>query len=57
MFGETTVSDRLAQAVATESGAEFVRLYSGSLGGDGSGAATYIGMVRTNVERIADALK
>lgn len=57
VFGETTVSDRLAQAVATESGAEFVRLYSGSLGGDGSGAATYIGMVRTNVERIADALK
>ena len=56
VFGETTVSDRLAQAVATESGAEFVRLYSGSLGGDGSGAATYIGMVRTNVERIAEAL-
>ena len=56
VFGETTVSDRLAQAVATESGAEFVRLYSGSLGGDGSGASTYIGMVRTNVERIAEAL-
>ncbi len=56
VFGETTVSDRLAQAVAAESGAEFVRLYSGSLGGDGSGAATYIGMVRANVERIAEAL-
>ena len=56
VFGETTVSDRLAQAVATESGAEFVRLYSGSLGGDGSGADTYIGMVRANVERIAEAL-
>ena len=56
IFGETTVSDRLARAVATESGAELVRLYSGSLGGDGSGASTYIEMVRTNVERIAEAL-
>ena len=56
VFGETTVSDRLAQAVATESGAEFVRLYSGSLGGDGSGASTYVEMIRTNVERIAEAL-
>ena len=56
VFGETTVSDRLAQAVATESGAEFVRLYSGSLGGDGSGAATYVEMIRANVERIAEAL-
>ncbi len=57
VFGETTVSDRLAQAVATESGAVFVRLYSGSLGGDGSGASTYVEMVRTNVGRIAEALK
>ena len=57
VFGETTVSERLAQAVASESGAELVRLYSGSLGPEGSGAATYIEMVRTNVERIVQALK
>ena len=57
VFGETTVSERLAKAVATESGAELVRLYSGSLGPDGSGAATYIEMIRTNVGRIVEALK
>ena len=57
VFGETTVSDRLAQAVARETGAELVQLYSGSLGPDGSGADTHLGMVRTNVERIVGALK
>ncbi|MCY4527991.1 MAG: metal ABC transporter substrate-binding protein, partial [Chloroflexi bacterium] len=57
VFGETTVSERLANAVAKESGAELVRLYSGSLGPNGSGADTYIDMVRTNVERIVEGLK
>lgn len=57
VFGETTVSERLASAVAKESGAELVRLYSGSLGPDGSGAETYIGMIRINVERIVEGLK
>ena len=57
LFGETTVSERLAQAVARETGAELFRLYSGSLGPEGSGAGTYLGMVRTNVERIVEALK
>ena len=57
VFGETTVSERLAKAVASESGVKLVRLYSGSLGPDGSGAATYIEMIRTNVGRIVEALK
>ena len=57
VFGETTVSERLAQTVARETGAELVQLYSGSLGIDGSGADTYLGMVRTNVKRIVEALK
>ena len=57
VFGETTVSERLAQAVARETGAELVQLYSGSLGPEGSGADTYLRMVRTNVERIVEALK
>ena len=57
VFGETTVSERLAGAVATESGVELVRLYSGSLGLEGSGAETYLNMVRTNVQRIVEALK
>ena len=57
VFGETTVSERLAQAVARETGAELVQLYSGSLGPEGSGADTYLRMVRTNVERIVEVLK
>lgn len=57
IFGETTVSERLAAAVADETGVDLVRLYSGSLGIEGSGADTYIGMFRANVERIAGALQ
>ena len=57
LFGETTVSERLARAVANETGAKLVQLYSGSLGPEGSGADTYLGMVRTNVQRIVEALK
>ena len=57
VFGETTVSERLATALAAETGAALVRLYSGSLGEQGSGADTYIDMVRTNVNRITEALR
>ena len=57
VFGETTVSERLAIAVAEESGAKFVRLYSGAIGNEGSGAETYLEMVQTNVSRIVEALK
>ena len=57
VFGETTVSERLAIAVAEESGAKFVRLYSGAIGNEGSGAETYLEMVQTNVSRIVAALK
>ena len=57
VFGETTVSERLASTIAEESGAKLVRLYSGALGDENSGAATYIDMVRTNVERIVEALR
>ena len=57
VFGEATVSERLATSIAEETGAELVRLYSGSLGAEGSGAETYLDMVRTNVERIVRALK
>ena len=57
VFGETTVDQKIVEALARETGAELVQLYSGSLGEEGSGADTYIGMVRTNVERIVGALK
>ncbi len=57
VFGETTVTERIARTIADETGAEFVSLYSGSLGAEGSGADTYIGMFRTNVELIVNALR
>ena len=57
VFGETTVSEKLAQSLAMETGTELVQLYSGALGEEGSGAETYLGMIRTNVERIVEALK
>ncbi len=56
IFGETTVSERIARSVADETGAGFYSLYSGSLGAAGSGADTYITMVRSNVELIVQAL-
>ena len=57
VFGEATVSERLATSIAEESGAELIRLYSGSLGVEGSGAETYLDMMRTNVRRMVEALK
>ena len=57
VFGETTVDQKIVQALARETGAEIVQLYSGSLGEEGTGGDTYIGMVRSNVERIVEALK
>ncbi len=57
IFGETTVSERLAKAIADETGAELVRLYSGSLGEEGSDAESFIGMLRVNIERIVAALQ
>ena len=57
VFGETTVSERVAKSISQEAGVEFVALHSGSLGAEGSGADTYLGMFRQNVQAIADALK
>ncbi len=58
IFGETTVPANVARALADEvgGGVRVVVLYTGSIGEPGSGADTYVGMLRTNAERIADAL-
>ncbi|NNE96589.1 MAG: zinc ABC transporter substrate-binding protein [Acidimicrobiales bacterium] len=58
IFAETTVSDELAQTLADEVGDEIavVDLYTGSLGESGSDAASYVTMMRTNAQRIVDAL-
>lgn len=57
IFADTSSPTRLADALAAE-GADVavVELYSESLGEPGSPGDTYIGMVRTNAERIAGAL-
>lgn len=56
IFADTSSPTRLADALAAEGAdVEVVELYSESLGEEAS-AATYIGMVRSNAERIAAAL-
>lgn len=57
IFIDTAEPDQLAEAVAAEvEGVAVMQLYVGSLGEPGSGADSLIGMLRTNAERIADAL-
>ena len=57
VFAENTVDDRLIKAIALETGATMSHLYTGSLGPEGSDGETYLGMVRSNVMRIVEALK
>jgi len=58
VFAENTRPADLARTLAAELGEQVtvVALYTDSLGGPGSGAETYLGMMRTDAERIAAAL-
>lgn len=58
IFASTTESTDLAEAIAGEVGREVqvLSLYTGSLGEEGSGAETYIGMMTTSTERIVEGL-
>lgn len=58
IFAETTQSTDLAEALAEAVGRDVavVELFSESLGEEGSGAETYLGLVRTDASRIARAL-
>jgi zinc/manganese transport system substrate-binding protein len=58
IFAETTEPGALARAVAEEAGngVAVVELFTGSLGGPGSGAETLIEMLKTNARLIADSL-
>jgi zinc/manganese transport system substrate-binding protein len=58
IFADVTGSTDLADALAREVGrdVQVVSLFTESLGEDGSGAETYVGLVRTDAELIADAL-
>ncbi len=59
IFTETTSQTSVAQALAREVGREvkLVELYSETLGPAGSGADTYVRLIRTDSQRIASALK
>ena len=57
VFTESTVNPKLAQQVARDTGVRLVALYSGSLGEPGSGAESYIDLIRFDVKAIVDALK
>ena len=62
IFAENTDSTRLAEQLATQAGdrapgdVTVVRLYTDALGPAGSGAETFVGMVRTTVGLMVDAL-
>ena len=58
VFADTSSPSRLVRALAEEGvDVQVVELFSESLGEAGSGADTYVGMVRTNATRIAAALR
>ena len=57
VFTESTVNPKLAEQVAADTGVKLVALYSGSLGEPGSGAETYILLIRYDVGAIASALR
>jgi ABC-type Zn uptake system ZnuABC Zn-binding protein ZnuA len=57
VFAETTVSPKLAEQVARDTGVRLVTLYTGSLGGPGSGVESYVDLIRYDVNAIVNALK
>jgi zinc/manganese transport system substrate-binding protein len=57
VFADTSSRSRLVDALAAEgTDIAVVELFSESLGEPGSGGDTYVGLMRTNAERIAAAL-
>lgn len=56
IFVGTTANPQLAESIARDTGIEVVPLFTGSLGPEGSPAGTYIGMMRSNVSAIVEAL-
>ena len=57
VFADTSSPEDLADALADEAGnVRVVQLYSESLGKQGSDGGTYADMMRTNAQRIAEAL-
>ncbi len=58
IFTESTVDPKFAEQIARDAGVKVVtKLYTDSLGGPGSGAETYIDLMRFDVQAIVEALK
>lgn len=57
VFVGYTVNPTLAEQVAADTGIKLVPLYTGSLGGPGSGAESYVDYIRANTNAIVEALK
>jgi ABC-type Zn uptake system ZnuABC Zn-binding protein ZnuA len=57
VFAESTVNAKLAQQVAEDTGIQLVPLFTGSLGGPGSGAESYVDLMRYDTNAIVEALK
>lgn len=63
VFSENVESDRLSDQLASEvrdrggPEIEVIELFSDALGEPGSGGESYLGLLRTNAERIADGLR
>jgi manganese/iron transport system substrate-binding protein len=57
VFAESTVNPKLAQQVATDTDVKLVPLFTGSLGGPGSGAESYVALMRHDVNAIVEALR
>lgn len=58
IFTESTVDPKFAEQIARDAGIKVVtKLYTDSLGGPGSGAETYVDMMKYNVRAIVESLK
>ena len=56
IFVDSSASRELANVVADETGVAVFQLYTEALGEAGSGADSYLGMMRTNMQRIEEGL-
>ena len=57
IFPEAVVSQRLERAISRESGAAVGReLWTDNLGGEGSGAETYVDAMRANADALAEGM-
>lgn len=58
VFFELTTNPKLLRQIGTDAGVRLAEpLFTDSLGAPGSGADTYLGLIRTNTTRIVSALK